>query len=163
MNWHVNPAIAGAGYFYDLASHQFDYLDFLFGPVTLIKGVAVNRAGLYPAEDTVSTLFTFANGISGSGLWCFVADKSGETDLIDITGDQGRLTFSSFRHGDLLLENREGLHKFRFVNPENIQFNLISQVVAALRGEGECVSTGESAARTSHILEETVRAYYAQG
>lgn len=162
MSWHVNPAIAGAGYFYDLASHQFDYLDFLFGPVTLIKGLAVNRAGLYAAEDTVSAIFSFASGVTGCGHWCFVADKSGEEDLIDITGDQGRITLSSFRHGEVIMENREGTHKFRFVNPENIQFHLISQVVAALRGEGHCVSTGESAARTSRILEETVREYYQQ-
>lgn len=78
MNWHVNPAIAGAGYFYDLASHQFDYLDFLFGPVTLIKGVAVNRAGLYPAEDTVSTLLpspTESAAAASGALWPTKAEK----------------------------------------------------------------------------------------
>jgi len=29
-NWRVIPEIAGGGYFYDLASHQLDLLDFLF-------------------------------------------------------------------------------------------------------------------------------------
>ena len=32
-NWRVNPAISGGGYFHDLASHQFDFLDFLLGPI----------------------------------------------------------------------------------------------------------------------------------
>ncbi len=162
MSWHIKPDIAGAGYFYDLASHQFDYLDFLFGPVESVRGMAVNRAGLYPAEDTVVATFRFASGITGCGHWCFVADKSGEADLIDITGDKGRITFSSFRHGEVVMENHEGIHKFRFVNPENIQFNLISQVVGELRGEGKCASTGESAARTSRVLEDVVSEYYSQ-
>ena len=29
MHWHVFPEISGAGHFFDLASHQFDYLDFV--------------------------------------------------------------------------------------------------------------------------------------
>ena len=56
QHWHVDPEISGGGHFYDLASHQFDYLDFLFGPVTEVVGIAQNLAGLYRAEDTVSEL-----------------------------------------------------------------------------------------------------------
>ncbi len=160
MSWHVFPEISGAGYFYDLASHQFDYLDFLFGPVSSVKGIAVNRAGLYPAEDTVTCSFRFQNGITGTGSWCFAVHKTAETDLIEIIGDSGKITFPCFQHGEVVLENREGIHKFRYQNPENIQYNLISQVVSELRGEGKCVSTGLTAARTSRILEETVQEYY---
>ncbi len=160
MSWHVNPEISGAGHFYDLASHQFDYLDFLFGPVDEVKGMAVNRAGLYPAEDTVTCSYRFQNGVTGTGSWCFAVHKAAETDLIEIIGMDGKITFSSFQHGEVVLENREGTHRFRFQNPENIQFNLISQVVGELRGEGKCASTGYSAARTSRILEEVVREYY---
>ncbi len=160
MSWHVSPEIAGAGHFYDLASHQFDYLDFLLGPVDQVKGIAVNRAELYPAEDTVTCSFRFENGITGTGSWCFAVDKVAEADLIEIIGDGGKITFSTFQHGEVMLENREGIHKFRFVNPENIQLNLISQVVNELRGEGKCASTGYSAARTSRVLEEVVRDYY---
>lgn len=160
MSWHVFPEIAGAGHFYDLASHQFDFLDFLLGPVSSVKGMASNQAGLYPAEDSVSCSFRFQNGITGTGSWCFVVHETAETDLFEIVGDGGKITFSTFQHGEVLLENQEGIHRFRFVNPENIQFNLINQVVSALRGEGECASTGKSAARTSRILEEVVREYY---
>ena len=31
QHWHVNPEISGGGHFYDLASHQLDYLDFCLG------------------------------------------------------------------------------------------------------------------------------------
>ncbi|HAQ18588.1 MAG TPA: oxidoreductase [Prolixibacteraceae bacterium] len=158
--WHVNPEIAGAGYFYDLASHQFDYLDFVFGPITEVTGIAKNIAGLYPAEDTVSAAFAFDSGVSGTGSWCFVVPKGSEEDIIEITGTKGKLSLSSFQHGDVKLTTPEGMVSFSFQNPENIQHNLISQVVKTLRGESECVSTGKSAARTSWVLEEIVRNYY---
>jgi len=158
--WHVNPEIAGAGYFYDLGSHQFDYLDFLFGPVVQVQGIAVNQAGYYKAEDTVTGTFRFANGVIGSGSWCFVVAKGNEEDIIEINGTKGKLSLSSFQHGDVKLTTPEGTVSFSFQNPENIQHNLISQVVKTLQGESECVSTGKSAARTSAVLEELVKNYY---
>lgn len=158
--WHVNPEIAGAGYFYDLASHQLDYLDFLFGSVIQVHGIAVNQAGYYPAEDTVTGDFRFENGVIGTGSWCFVVAKGSEEDIIEISGTKGKLTFSSFQHGDVILTTPEGTVSFSFQNPENIQHNLIRQVVQAIRGEEECVSTGKSAARTSAVLEKIVADYY---
>ena len=44
-NWRVKPEIAGGGYFHDLASHQLDYLDFLFGPITQAKGISGIKPG----------------------------------------------------------------------------------------------------------------------
>jgi predicted dehydrogenase len=158
--WHVNPEIAGAGYFYDLGSHQFDYLDFLFGPVIQVHGIAANQAGYYPAEDTVTGTFRFGNGVIGRGSWCFVVAKGNEEDIIEIYGTKGKLSFSSFQHGDVILTTPEGTVSFSSQNPENIQQNLIDQVVKTLRTESECVSTGKSAARTSWVLEEIVKEYY---
>ncbi len=158
--WHVNPEIAGAGYFYDLGSHQFDYLDFLFGPITEVHGFAKNIAGYYSAEDTVSASFSFDSGVTGIGSWCFVVAKGNEDDIIEISGTKGKITFSSFQHGDVQLTTPEGTISFNFKNPENIQHHLIQQVVQELCGEGKCVSTGKTAARTSWVLEEIVREYY---
>lgn len=160
QTWHVNPEIAGAGHFFDLASHQFDYLDYLAGPVTVVSGFASNNAGLYPAEDTVTASFGFANGMAGSGSWCFVTDPVNFRDTIEITGTKGKITLPTFAKGELVLTTPEGTVEISFQNPENIQFLLISQVVKALRGEGECVSTGVSAARTNKVLEAIVSGYY---
>lgn len=160
QSWHVNPEIAGAGYFFDLASHQFDYLDFLFGPVIQVHGIAANQAGFYPAEDTVTGTFLFGNGVIGSGSWCFVVPKGNEEDIIEINGTKGKLSLSSFQHGDVILKTPEGSVSFSFQNPENIQHNLIRQMVDDLRGQGDCVSTGKSAARTSATLDEMVKNYY---
>lgn len=160
MSWHVNPAISGAGHFFDLASHQFDYLDFLFGPVAEVKGIAVNQAGLYPAEDTVIGSFSFENGVVGSGTWNFDAPKAAFCDTITITGSEGMITIPTFLHTEVVMQNKEGIHKYRFQNPENIQYLLIEQVVNAIEQDSECVSTGETAARTSAVLDEMVKNYY---
>jgi len=160
QSWHINPDIAGGGYFFDLASHQLDYLDFLFGPVVQVHGIAVNQAGYYNAEDTVTGTFLFGNGVIGTGSWCFVVAKGCEEDIIEISGTKGKLTFSSFQHGDVKLTTPEGTISFSFQNPENIQHYLIQQVVNELRGEGKCVSTGQTGARTSAVLDEMVKNYY---
>lgn len=160
QSWHVNPEIAGAGHFYDLASHQFDYLDYLAGPVTFAAGFASNIAGYYAAEDTVTASFGLANGMAGSGSWCFVTDPGNFRDTIEITGTRGKITLPTFAKGDLQLTTGNGTIELCFQNPENIQFHLITQVVNALLGRGECVSTGVSAARTNKVLETIVTNYY---
>ncbi|MDP4209692.1 MAG: Gfo/Idh/MocA family oxidoreductase [Bacteroidota bacterium] len=160
--WRVNPEIAGAGHFYDLASHQFDYLDFVFGPITQVSGVASNIAGYYKAEDTVSAVFSFGSGVVGSGSWCFVVDKQCEEDIIEITGTKGQIKLPCFNLGDVMLTTTHNTESFSFKNPENISFNLVRQVTGALRGKNDCVSTMYSAARTSYVLEEIVKTYYSR-
>ena len=75
-------------------------------------------------------------------------------------GTKGKIVFSCFQHGDVKLITPQGTVSFSFQNPDNISYNLIQQVVNTLRGKGECISTGYSAARTSWVLEEIVKKYY---
>lgn len=160
MHWHVFPEVGGAGHFFDLASHQFDFLDFLFGPVTLVSGYAANHAGLYPAEDTVTAAWQHENGVLGTGAWCFVADSPSETDTIEITGESGQIVFPCFAPGTVRLTTGVGITEMKFTNPEHISQPLVKQVVEELRGFGKCVSTGISAARTSRVLDKIVENYY---
>ncbi len=160
MHWHVFPEIAGAGYFFDLASHQFDFLDFVFGEVKEVKGQAANLAGLYPAEDTVSGTWKHESGVIGTGSWCFVVDKNSTEDYIQIIGEKGEICLPCFSHGNLVLKTAAGEKDLKFENPQHISQNLVQQLVNELRGIGKCVSTGKSAARTSWVLEEIVKDYY---
>ena len=160
QSWHVKPLISGAGHFYDLASHQFDYLDFLFGPVTDVKGDARNISGFYEAEDTVSAVYAFENGVTGTGSWSFVVDKGAEEDVIEITGTEGKIVLSCFDKKPVTLIKGTEVISMEFQNPENISYFLVEQVTRALQGTAECVSTKYSAARTSRVLEEIVKSYY---
>jgi predicted dehydrogenase len=163
MNWRVSPEIAGAGHFFDLASHQLDYLDFVFGEVTGITGSASNLGGLYEAEDTVTASWLHASGITGYGSWSFIANEADETDEIEITGDEGSIRLSCFENPDVLKLIKDGQESvMQFENPGHISQHLVQQVVDELRGVGECVSTGASAARTNWVLEKVVKDYYSR-
>ncbi|WP_462317728.1 Gfo/Idh/MocA family protein [Marinilabilia sp.] len=154
--WRVQPEIAGGGVFFDLASHQLDFLDFLFGPIQKVSGTAKNFGGLYKAEDTVVAQMEFENGVLGSGTWSFVTDHASTRDVIEIIGTKGRIEFSTYGHEPILLFKERDFLEFPYINPENIQYNLISNVVKTLRGEETCVSTGETAARTNQVMERIV-------
>jgi predicted dehydrogenase len=160
LSWRVNPEISGGGHFLDLASHQLDYLDFLFGPVQKIKSVVINQAGLYKAEDLVSAEFLFPDNIVGTGTWCFNISQDSDRDSIEIFGEKGNIRFSCFTFGPIVLTNDHG--KLEFINerPEHVQYFLIDQVVRALEGKGEASSTGITAARTSKVIDEIVSEYY---
>ena len=158
-NWRVNPEIAGGGYFHDLASHQFDYLDFLFGKITQVNGISANQAGLYKSDDIVSATFRFESGVVGSGIWCFTADKSSEKDCILIIGSQGELSFNCF--GDPMTihikSSISGEQTLNFLHEQPIQQHLVQAIVNELRGVGISPSTGISGARTTAVMEEITR------
>ena len=82
--WRRAPDIAGGGYFYDLAPHQIDLLQEIFGCILEASGYKSNRADYIPAEDTLSACFQFDSGLVGSGSWCFVAHESAREDRIEI-------------------------------------------------------------------------------
>ena len=158
LPWRVKRELAGAGYFYDLASHQLDLLDFLFGEITAVHGFATNVGGLYDVEDTVTAAFRFESGALGSGSWSFVAPDDTRTDLIHFTGTKGKLTCSTFMFTPILLERADGVREYREGNPENIQYYLIESIVNYLNGKGAMpISRGISAAHTNRVMETIVR------
>ncbi len=155
-NWRVKPEVAGGGYFYDLASHQLDFLDYLFGPITEASGRARNQAGLYPAEDIVVGEFEFSNGVLGSGLWCFSAHETAEEEMTTIVGSNGTIQYQNFGDNRVVLRNDDGEQVFEFDMPKHIQQPLIQAVVDSLLGKGDSPSTGISAARTNWVMEKMV-------
>ncbi|MEM6377126.1 MAG: Gfo/Idh/MocA family oxidoreductase [Bacteroidota bacterium] len=164
VNWRINPAIAGGGYFYDLAAHQLDYLDYVFGPIQTATGYAANQAGLYEAADIVTGNFTFKNGIQGIGSWCFTVDKSAEQDTMTIIGSKGKLTISFFGAPEIRLEKSDSKQSelLQFSLPHHIQEPLIQTIINDLLGKGICPSTGITAARTNRVMEEMTKSFYSK-
>ncbi|GAB2533305.1 Gfo/Idh/MocA family protein [Rufibacter soli] len=156
LPWRVQPEIAGGGLFFDLASHQLDYLDFLLGPISKATGQTANQAGLYPAEDLVTAQFTFASGALGTGVWCFTVDPAQFKDEMEIIGSQGRITFPAFAPEPIKLETSAGLEEFWLPPPAHVQQPFIQTIVEELTGTGTCPSTGVSAARTAWVMDQIV-------
>ena len=152
--WRVVPEISGGGLFFDLASHQFDLLDFLLGPIAQAQGITANRSEHYSTEDTISASFAFAAGPIGSGSWSFCANEG--RDQIELLGAEGRIAFSTFQFTPITLVNNQGPQSFAIASPSHVQQPLIQTVVDALLGTGTCPSTGESGARASRIMEQII-------
>ncbi len=156
LPWRVQPAISGGGHFFDLASHQLDFLDYLLGPIVAAHGHAANQAGLYPAEDIVTANFRFASGVQGSGVWCFTVDPHQKCDTMEIFGSRGKIVFSAFSDDPVRLERDGAVQEWPISYPQHVQQPLIQTIVDQLHGRGHCPSTGESAARTSRVMDEIV-------
>jgi predicted dehydrogenase len=159
-SWRVDPDISGGGHFFDLASHQLDYLDFLFGPIQKVQSVVLNQAGLYEAEDFISAGFIFGNNIAGAGTWCFSVSPESSKDTIEIFGEKGMIKFSCFSFEPIVLLNENGRQEFVNERPENVQIYLIGQIVKALTDGSTAVSTGLTGARTNWVMDEVVKEYY---
>ena len=157
LPWRVRPEIAGGGYFFDLACHTLDVLDYLLGPIKTAQGCCANRGGLYSAEDAVAASFQFETGVLGSGFWSFTAADCDRADSVEIFGTQGSIKFSSFAFTPIVLAGGHAVQEFLPPNPEHIQGPLIAAIVQELRGQGRSPSNGGSAARTSWVMDSIVR------
>lgn len=163
LPWRLDPGISGGGHFFDLACHQLDYLDFLFGPVNEVSSVVLNQAGLYSAEDFISASFVFPGNIAASGTWSFAVSPDSGRDIIEIIGTSGSIKFSTFSFEPIILTNTSGRQIFINERPVHVQYHLIDKIVRALNGKGDEVpSTGISAARTSRVMDEVVAKYYSK-
>lgn len=162
-NWRLDPALAGAGLFYDLGSHALDLLDHLVGPLTDAVGHAANRSGRHPAvEDTVALAFRGADGAPGVGHWNFAAPH--REDVIELHGTEARLTFACFADEPLRLVRAGATNEetFAIPHPPHVQQPLIQTVVDALRSGdvSRCPSTGASARRTSAVMDAALERFY---
>lgn len=157
--WRFDPAVAGAGLFLDVGSHSLDLVDFLVAPVTRVSGFAVNTGGTYSAEDVTAGSFLLEGGVAGTGIWNFNADAAGAE--IRVTGSDGHVKTPIFADGDVVVTrgNRHEVHAIR--NPPHVHQPLIQTIVDELHGRGRCESAGESAARTSWVMDQCLAAYYA--
>ena len=148
-NWRFNPAVSGAGLFYDLGSHCLDLLDFQLGPIADVSGVAVNTGRAYPAEDVSPRRSASSGGWPGRARG--TSTPIGRHDGVHRAARRAH-------HASVHRRRRGGAgggapHVLAIRNPPHVHQPLIQSIVDELRGRGRCESTGESGARTSWVME----------
>jgi predicted dehydrogenase len=156
--WRVTPEISGAGLFLDLASHYFDIIDFLAGPITEAAGFALNTGGAYAAEDVTAAAYHIGHQVAGTGIWNFNAPVS--ADSIVFTGSEGEIATAVRADADVVVTRGEQPNLYRFRNPPHVHQPLVQTIVDELRGKGKCESTGETGARASWVMERCLQGYY---
>jgi predicted dehydrogenase len=134
-NWRVRPELSGGGYFHDLAPHQLDLMLFYFGAPEKYHGFSINQSGLTPADDHVCGEILFKNKVVVNGSWSFNVAKSEATDMCEIIGTKGKITFPFF--GTFInWKNETEEETLNFVHPQHIQQPMIGKIVAYFSGEG---------------------------
>jgi predicted dehydrogenase len=151
-NWRINPAISGGGLFHDLAPHQLDLMLYYFGEVKQFNGLANKKDPTEPVEDLVTGHILFENGVVFNGLWCFSAPQNEQTDLCEIYGSKGKISFSIF--GQFIKVNLNGEEEIINFEPlPHVEQPMIEQVVAYFRGESENPCSAEEALKTMKLMD----------
>jgi predicted dehydrogenase len=154
-NWRVDPALAGAGLFYDLAPHQLDLVLYFFGEALDTHGISANQAGLYKAEDVVTGIMRLDNDVIFSGQWCFTVAEENKEDLCRIVGSEGRISFPVFGH-EVRLQAGSEEKVLRFEPPQHIQQPMIEKVVQYFLGDGPNPCSAADAIGSMRIMEDFV-------
>ena len=153
LPWRVQPDIAGGGYFFDMAPHQLDLLQWLFGPITEADGFCDNRGKLYKTEDTVSACFKFFNGLPGSGSWCFVGHESAKEDRVVVIGNNGQVCFSVYNYTPISLYTEKGHESIEIPNPPHVQLPLIRLIVEHIQQKTICTCDSYSATSVNWVMD----------
>ncbi|MVN89734.1 Gfo/Idh/MocA family protein [Mucilaginibacter aquatilis] len=132
-NWRTQPNVSGGGYFHDLSPHQLDLMLYFFGNPVHYSGFSLNQAQATDADDHVCGSVVFENNVVLNGSWCFNVAETENSDLCEIIGNEGKISFPVF--GDkVTLKTESGQEVFTFEHPENIQLPMIESMVNYLNG-----------------------------
>jgi len=153
--WRFQPDVSGGGLFWDLGSHALDLFDWWLGPLRSVHGHALKRSEASAVEELVAMTAISESGVSISGEWIFISRRN--HDHFELEFEHARVTGSVFGPMELRIETGGGDPEIlRYPPPENIQFNLISNIVMSLRKGAPALSSGVSAARTNAVIDKVV-------
>lgn len=148
-SWLVDPAKAGGGPLFDIASHRIDVLNFLFGPPERATGQLSNVVHHYYAvEDNATVMIEYAGGFRG------VVDVRWHSrisrDECRIRGTDGEMELSPLNGPDLVYPGgRENLPAHA-----NLHYPMIENLVDAVEGKAPLLSSGATAFWTDWVTEQ---------
>ncbi|MGF1476502.1 MAG: Gfo/Idh/MocA family protein [Geminicoccaceae bacterium] len=150
--WRVDPATNGGGIFVDVQAHTLDWLDHVFGEPEDAVGLIANQGQGYPAEDTVVVSLRWPGGLSGTMSACYAADR--REDEVTIIGTEGRMAMSFFAPSPIRITHIDGGEQIiDLPDPPDVHQPLIQAIVADLEGGAPSPSTGETARRTTALID----------
>lgn len=147
-SWLVDPAKAGGGPLFDIASHRIDVLNFWFGKPRRVTSQLSNVVHHYPVEDNASVLIEYEHGVRG------IVDVRWHSktvrDECRIRGTDGEIEMSPLNGPDLLSpQGREMLPAHA-----NLHYPMIENFVDAVEGKAELLASGASSYWTDWVTEQ---------
>jgi len=108
---------------------------------------------LYEADDLTVGNIVFKNAVVFNGSWCFTAAKGNETDLVEIIGSEGKISFTVFNTNKITVSKKGKEEVLQFDELQHVQQPMIEAVVNYFLGEAPNPSTAESAVGTMRIID----------
>ncbi len=145
--WLFDPAKAGGGPLFDIASHRIDVLNFLFGRPVSVAAQLSNVVHHYPVEDNATVMIEYENGVRG------VVDVRWHSkirrDECRIRGTEGEMEMSPLNGPDLIYPGgSENLPVH-----ENFHYPLMENFVDAVEGKASLLASGASSFWTDWVTE----------
>ncbi len=150
--WRLDPAMAGGGPLYDIASHRIDVLNFLFGRPVAVAGQISNVVHATPVEDSATLLIEYERGTRG------VVDVRWHSrvarDEFRIIGTDGEMELSPLSGPELVWPGgREQLPCHA-----NLHYPCVENFVSAVAEGAHLYSSGETAVWTDWVTGEAMKA-----
>lgn len=152
VNWRIIPDLSGGGYFYDLAPHQMDILQFIFGEPLRYAGVFAHQSDHYSAEDTVSGVALYNDEIVFQGSWNFSMPSNMTEDSCEIIAEQGNIKFPFFGN-ELVITKGTATKSLKFEHPQHIQQPMIQEVVDYFLGNSTNPCSIHEALSSMKVME----------
>ena len=150
-SWLFDPAKAGAGPLFDIASHRIDVLNFLFGQPVRATGFLSNAVHHYAVEDNATVMIDYAGGVRGlvDVRWNSKINR----DECRIRGTDGEMELSPLNGPELVYPGGcESLPVHA-----NVHLPLIENFVDAVLGKAPLLASGHSSYWTDWVTEQARR------
>jgi predicted dehydrogenase len=133
-----------------MQTHTLDWLDYVFGPATIVSGTVRHLAADYPAEDLVAYTLGFG-GVVASGLCAYTTGNKAES--VTIFGSEGSASMSFFAPAPVIVRRggTETIHDLP--DPAHVHQPFIERVVAHFLGEGDNPCPPDAGRRTTAVVE----------
>lgn len=147
-SWLVDPAKAGGGPLYDIASHRIDVLNFLFGQPLRATGQLSNVVHHYAVEDNATVLIEYLGGTRGvvDVRWHSKVDR----DECRIRGTDGEMDLTPLNGPELAYPGRHEKLPPHF----NLHYPMIENFVDAVLGKAPLLASGASSYWTDWVTEQ---------
>jgi len=150
--WLRDPALAGGGPLYDVASHRIDAMNFLFGKPERATGLRSNALHDLKVEDSATVLIGYAGGVHAvvDARW----NSRVARDEFRIIGSEGALELTPLNGPELRGPN---IAEYLPV-ADNVHQPAIENFVAAILDGAPLACPGDEAIWTDWITEQVMRA-----
>lgn len=152
QNWRMDPKISGGGLFHDLAPHQLDLMLYYFGKVKSANGFSLKQNHESRVDDLVTGKILFESGVVFNGMWCFTVGPQHQSDLCEIYGANGKISFPMFGNR-ISVFSSSGEKTYSFDALKHVQEPMIDTVVRYFRGETENPCSAAEAVSTMELLD----------